>query len=154
MTNYSSVVKVRTEAWFDWNGDITDADILVYLEEVHGTILSRLATKYDISLLDISNANFAGSPASFKLALIERYRAAGSMLVKEYWPEWTEDKDKWYQKIKRARQELEMIFADPPERLMWNDNTEFDTVAISWGGAVESDWMTNVDNRIDKDTKF
>jgi len=76
------------------------------------------------------------------------------MLVKEYWPEWTEDKDKWYQKIKRARQELEMIFADPPERLMWNDNTEFDTVAISWGGAVESDWMTTVDNRIDKDMKF
>lgn len=154
MANYTTVDKVRFEAGFVGNPDVTDAEILTYIEECHGTILSRLSTKYDISLLDASNSNFVWSPAAYKLALIERYWAAWSLLVAEYGPEWTEDKDKGYSKIKRARQELEMIFADPPERLIGIDNTEFTTVAISWGGAVESTGMTDVDNRITKDTQF
>jgi hypothetical protein len=84
MTNYTTIDNVRFEAGFVGNPDVTDAEILEYIEEVHGTILSRLATKYDISFLDASNSNFVGSPAAYKLALIERYRAAGSLLVAEY----------------------------------------------------------------------
>ena len=154
MTNYTTVDKVRYAAGFVWNSDITDAEILELINEIHWTIISRLSTKYDVSELDDSNTNFVASPAYYKLSLIEKLRTAGQLLVGEYGPEWTEDKDKWYQKINKARKDLEMIFADPPERLIWINNVEFTTVSISWPGSITSWGIVWVNNRIDKDTKF
>lgn len=154
MAYFSSVDDIRFEAWFVWNPDVSDQEILSYEQEAHWSILSRLAAKYDISYLDTSNTNFDQSPAHFALAMIERLRAAWNLLIAEYWPDGTERKENGEIKIQEAKDALAMFFSDNPTRLIWNDWSEFTTVPSSWGGAITSTGMTNISNWITHDQQF
>ena len=84
MTNYSTIAQVRLEAGFTNNLDILDATITEYTNQAHGVILSKLASDYDITKLDVSNLAFVNSIAQSVLTRCEILLASGYLLIKEY----------------------------------------------------------------------
>lgn len=59
--------------------------------------------------------------------------AAGYLLVKEYGPDGTEEKEDGELKLKEANDLLASLFAKPPTRLIDINSVEFPTVAFSAG---------------------
>lgn len=158
MANYAVTQNVRIEAWFEGNSNIDDAQIQVAQNQAHGFIVTQLASKYDTTELDTSNANFDWSSAHYMLAGIEQLRAAGLLLIAEYWPDGTEQKENGEQKIKEAKDTLMALLFGTPDspagRLIGDNGVEFTTVAVSPAWAIQSTGMENIDNWIDHCTQF
>lgn len=158
MANFAVTQNVRIEAWFEGNSNIYDSQIELAQWQAHGFMITILASKYDTTELDTSNSNFINSTAHHMLAGIEQLRAAGLLLIAEYWPDGTEQKENGEQKIKEAKDTLNaLLFGTsefPAGRLIGNNGIEFTTVTVSSAGGIVSSGMTNIDNRIDHCTQF
>jgi len=158
MANFAVTQNVRIEAWLEGNSNIFDSQIELAQNQAHGFMITILASKYDTTELDVSNSNFNNSTAHHMLAGIEQLRAAGLLLIAEYWPDGTEQKENGEQKIKEAKDTLMALLFGTPDvpagRLIGNNGVEFTTVTISSSGGVVSTGMTNICNWITHDTEF
>ena len=88
---YSTVEKVRREAWLEWNTNISDAEIESYMEEATAKILSYISGRYNIS--NLTWADFTGSQASTMLDLIEKLISAW-MIMNSQNPGYESDGDR------------------------------------------------------------
>jgi len=158
MANFAVTQDVRIEAWFEGNSNIYDSQIELAQDQAHGFMITILASKYDTTYLDTSNDNFDDSTAHHTLAGIEQLRAAGLLLIAEYWPDGTEQKENGEQKIKEAKDTLMALLFGTPDspagRLIGDNGVEFTTVAVSPAGAIQSTGMENIDTWIDHCTQF
>lgn len=79
---YSTIQKIRDEAGFSTNGNITDPQITTYQAQATARVQSVIASRYLLSTL--SGSTFTGSQAAALLDLCEMLLAAGALLSKEY----------------------------------------------------------------------
>jgi hypothetical protein len=105
MANYSTVARVRTEAGFDGNANVTDAYIQAYLDQATNIVNGKVFFRYAPSTF---TANFSGSQAEATLQRCEELLAAGYLLAKEYGAENVGEKS-GKEKIKMAMDLLCMI---------------------------------------------
>jgi len=76
MPFYSTELRIRDEAGFTGNSDITTTSIETYQEQAYGTIRSRISAIYNVTNLVTTNSNFLDSDAHRLLARIEELYAA------------------------------------------------------------------------------
>ena len=79
---YSTVAKIRQEAGFQNNSNVTDATITTQQDYAFGIVRQYVARRYALSTL--SGALFTGSPAEDVLELCERLLAAGGLQDEQY----------------------------------------------------------------------
>ena len=97
---YSTVANVRTEAGFNWNTDIPDATIEMYVNQSNWIINWMIGRIYDITKFAWSN--FIWSQAEYMLARIEQLLSTWYLLLAEYWPEARDTDKDWQSKIDQA----------------------------------------------------
>lgn len=158
MPFYSTEIRIRDEAWFTGNADITTTSIETYQEQAYGTIRSRISAIYNVTNLVTSNSNFLDSDAHRLLARIEELYAAGWLLIKEYGPDGTEQKEKGENKLQQAEDLVLAFFKTSnnpnPLRLVGNDWLEFVRNEISSSGPMESTGMTDRDHIFTTQERF
>lgn len=134
---YTTTAKVRAEAGFEWNANVTDDLIEKYLIQAHGIVQSYVAAVYKVA--DMTWSLFTGSQAEAMLSSAEDLIAAGLLLIKEYWLEgvWTEAD--WYKKKAEGENLLKML-SDPkkPLRLLNLNGEEYSRIAVSTAGWIIS----------------
>lgn len=130
---YTTTTKVRTEAWFEWNTNVTDDLIERYLIQSNGVVQSYVAAVYKVT--DLAGSMFIGSQAEAMLQRAEELISAWFLLIKQYWLEgiWTEADG--YKK-KAEGEKLLMSLSDPKKPLLlldtnWSEFTR-QSVAIGW----------------------
>ena len=79
--NYSNVSRVRTEAGFDGNDNVTDSYIQAYLDQATQVVNGYVWFRYVPSTFSL---NFSGSQAEATLKRCEELLAAGYLMRKEY----------------------------------------------------------------------
>jgi len=136
MITYTTTQKVRDEAWFTNNTNITDTNIDDYRIQANGRINTIIGQKYTLPL---SSSLLANSPAAWLLDLIEKLLAAGYLLWKEYWPD-AEGTDKdGISRINRAEDMLKQILTGEL-KLIDNTGWAFNT---TWGENLTISWYPN-----------
>lgn len=80
-TTYTTTEKIRDEAGFKNNTNITDSQIDGYRIQSNGRLNTMVGQKYSLPL---SPSQLSASPAAALLDLIEMLLAAGLLLDKEY----------------------------------------------------------------------
>lgn len=134
---YTTTAKVRSEAGFEWNTNITDDVIEKYLIQSHGIVQSYVAAVYKVT--DLAGSLFTGSQAEAMLQRAEELIAAWYLLIKEYWLEGVGTEADGYKK-KTEGEKLLMSLSDPKKPLLLLDlnGSEFtrQAVAIAWKIAV------------------
>lgn len=124
MANYTTEPKVRSDAWFEGNPDVTVTSIGWYIDQANGVVNSSISTRYNIT--NLSGSLFIGSHAAKFLDRVEMILAAGYLLIKEYWAEDVEDDAAWQDKIEEAMSLLQDI-EDWKMRLLDKNWNEFAT---------------------------
>lgn len=81
MSNYSTVTRVRTEAGFDGNDNITDTYMQTFLDQATQVVNGYVYFRYVPSTFHV---NFSGSQAQTALQRCEELLAAGYLMNKEY----------------------------------------------------------------------
>jgi len=81
---YVSTTRVRAEAGFTGNTNVTDTSIDVYISQAHAIVQSFIAASYDITKFTSANADFVGSHAEGYVERAEELIAAGYLLMKEF----------------------------------------------------------------------
>lgn len=141
---FTTVARVRSESWFNWNSDISDTYILWYLNQSNGVLLSYVASVYNAWLL-VPSAIFTWSQAEQLLIRIEELLTSWYLLISEYWPEALNTDKDWYTKVKEAMWLLDKI-------LSW-DLKLFDVNFAEFSKNVTMSWiwlsMTTPDNNTD-----
>lgn len=84
MANFTTADKVRDEAGFAGNSNITDTQINEMISQANGQVFSYVASRYDGKNLNSSNSDFNGSKAEQLLVRAETLLAAGYLLIREY----------------------------------------------------------------------
>ena len=107
MANFTTTQKVRDEAWFTNNTNVTDASISQYADRANWVVLSYVWARYLITTLTWTN--FTGSQAEKFLIWTETRLAAAYLLQKEYWEDSIDTDKDWYRKEEEAESDLERI---------------------------------------------
>lgn len=122
-TTYTTTAKVRDEAGFNNNTNITDANIDDFRTQANGRINTIIGQKYTLPL---STSLLTNSPAASLLDLIEKLLAAWYLLWKEYGAD-GEGTDKDGQpRIARAEDMLTQLLSGEL-KLLDNAGGSFDT---------------------------
>lgn len=145
MDNYSTVDKVRLEAWFSSNDGISDTTIEMYQDRGTGIINSIIGKRYDINAL-IMSEYFAWSSAQMTLAGVEELLAAGHLLNKDYDIQDLGDDSNGDKKIEAAYKILNDIMTGNILLLDSNGN-EFTTLNSSSAGSPIA-YPTDTSDRI------
>lgn len=83
MKNYTTIERIRSEAWFEWNTFIQDETVETYQNQATGIINWVVARRYNLSSM-LNHPNFEGSEANNMLARVEELIWAGHLLNKDY----------------------------------------------------------------------
>lgn len=140
MITYSTTLKVRQEAGFYGNPDVSDDTIDSYREQWYGIVLGIVAGRYDITNLQPGSSLLSWSQASLVLERAEILIAAGNLLNQEYGSEQMGQDYDGDRKIKEGKSLLMQIF-DPkaPTKLIGNNGLEFtqvSTASDSWEDGI------------------
>ena len=153
MANFTTTQKVRDEAWFTNNSNVTDTSISWYADRANWVVLSYIGPRYDITKL-VSGGDFTSSQAEKFLVWTETRLAAAYLLQKEYWEDSIDTDKDWYRKEEEAENDLEKIMRWEI-RLLKIDWTEFnraemrqDPEKVIWDGlkAVTTDKFFSVND--------
>lgn len=111
--------QIRSEAGFTTNQNITNAAVSDAQTRAYNTILTYLASRYNLTML--TSSLFSGSPAQVWLSQVEIMLAAGWMLLQEYQGQPMGEKN-GQNKVDTAMKMLQDL-QDGKIRLMDNTNT-------------------------------
>lgn len=155
MTYYSTVNDIRDEAGFKGNSNIKNETILKYQKEAYSYIRSRIAAKYVITNLVIGNPSFDDSDARKFLKRVEELFAAWRLLIKEYGPDGTEQKEQGEIRLEDGEQKIQSLFESPfAARLVDINWVEFERVPFASSWSPVSSGMIGVQNKFTIDQKF
>lgn len=155
MTYYSTIQEIRDEAWFTGNTNITNDVIERYQKEAYAYIRSRIAAKYITTNLVTSNAVFHWSDAHKFLKRVEELFAAWRLLIKEYGPDGTEEKEQWEIRVDRWEEKIDSLFRDEfAARLIDNNGNEFPSATYSRAWWPVATGMIGVPNKFTLDQIF
>ena len=149
MATYTTSEKIRVEAGFQGNTDITDTDIDSQRNRAYAHINSKVGARYALPV-ETQNANWDGSPAKELLASIELMLWAAFMLIQEYWNEALGSDKDGYRKAEYVRSMLDDIVAGQLV-LFASDWSELKANAKFW---VEQGGMTPDSFPQDEDPTF
>jgi hypothetical protein len=130
---FSTVQKVRDEAWFTGNTNIADSYILTYQKRWYWITTSYVSSVYNLN--DLAWVNFVWSQASDMLETAETLIGAWLLLIDQYW-----NNDLWWQKTGWDRlkewKDLLMSITTGDMRLIWNDWEEFERKSKTTSGSI------------------
>jgi hypothetical protein len=81
---YSTVEKIKSEAGFENNPNMTDEKVGEQQTSAYAVVQSTISTMYDTNKLQVENADFDGSPAQAYLEHLERILGASYLLNAQY----------------------------------------------------------------------
>lgn len=153
--SYTSTARVRTEAGFDGNPNVTDEMIDAYLVQSHGIVQSYVAAVYVLGNFSDSNPAFAGSQAEGVLKRAEELIAAGYILLKEYGSEGLNTDKDGQKKIAEGEKLLQRM-ADPknPLRLVDGNGNEFQRISKAVAGKIVAKGCDANENSFSVKMKF
>jgi len=145
---FSTVLRVRGEAWFVWNTNIADSYIEWYQKQGYWMVVSYTSAVYSIA--DFVGANFIWSQAESVLQRAEELISAWYLLIDQYW-----NNDLWGWKTGWDRvnewKALLLAISTWDMRLVWNDWEEFDRKTKSTSWSIGSGWFTESANKFSVD---
>lgn len=132
---YSTPSKVRLEAWFEDNNDISVDLIKMMQDRATGVINWIIWKRYSLSTI-ISDPNFPWSQAESFLAWLEELIWAGFLLNKEYGIQDTDSKNNWDIKINSAYK-LMSDMIEGNSKLFDSNWNEYPTLSSSGAGTID-----------------
>lgn len=143
MNTYSTTLRVRTDAWFYGNPDVSDDVIDGIRSQAYGIVLGIIAGKYDITNMKSGNSLLTDSPALLILERAEILIASGTLLNQEFWAEQMGQDFDGDRKIKEGKSLLMQIFdSKAPTRLIGSDGLEFPMVSVASDSGEDGIVMT------------
>ena len=153
--SYTSTARVRTEAGFDGNPNVSDDMIDAYLVQSHGIVQSYVAAVYVLGNFSDSNPNFVGSQAEGVLKRAEELIAAGYVLLKEYGSEGLNTDKDGQKKIAEGEKLLQRLAQkDNPLRLVDSLGNEFSRVPKAVAGKIVAKGAEAGENTFSVKMKF
>lgn len=137
MSNYTTTDNVRSEAGFNQNANITDAEISRYITQAHAEVVGMVGGVYLTTNLDISNTKFNGSQAHEYLRRSEELMAAGYLLWRQYGAQGIGKDSNGNELVAEGRALIQALYRDTggaPARLFDTDGAEFERVDASTSG--------------------
>lgn len=143
MITLSTTLRVRTDAGFYGNPNISDDDIDAIRAQAFGIVQGIIAGKYNISSMQPGNSLLTDSQASLILERAEILIASGTLLNQEFGAEQMGQDLDGDRKIKEGKSLLMQIF-DPkaPTRLIGSDGLEFPMVSVASDSGEDGIVMT------------
>lgn len=138
---YSTPSKVRLEAWFDDNSNISVELVKMMQDRATGIINGIIWKRYSLSSIS-QNPSFIWSQAQTFLASLEELIWAWFLLNKEYWIQDTDSKNNWSIKIDSAYKLMADVLAW--NTLLYDVNwNEYPTLSASgaWTIDYEVAWV-------------
>jgi len=143
MITFSTTLRIRTDAGFYGNPDVSDDVIDSIREQSYGIVLGIIAGKYDITHIKAADPLITDSPALLILERAEILIASGTLLNQEYGAEQMGQDYDGDRKIKEGKSLLMQIFdSKAPTRLIGSDGLEFPMVSIASDSGEDGIVMT------------
>lgn len=151
MAMYSTIQRVRGEAWFVGNTNISDSYIEWYQIQWYGLVVSYISGVYNTS--ELSGVNFVGSQGESVLQRAEELISAGFLLIDQYG---TNDLGWWKTWRDRVNEGKQLLVAITKwdMRLVGNDWNEFERKNKSTSWWLASSWFVTGENKFSVNDEY